>query len=233
MYVSRFIVIIYYIYYKSWVQCWTFSCKAIYCWCHTIHLVFFGCSWMVSRVKVETFQTLSAHRWHFIHNSVQCWRDSCEKIFSYICNPVSLECLKYIINWKRKGWFLFRSSPIYFSLVHFKTLRKSRAEIDEAYLFFEIYAEWLFPMNGTLVLDFLCFCDTLSLRARRGANVTYETVRWWQVKTIPHRHTSKHYYPVWQEVRCMCLCEVKVSFFVKSLCALNGESLNQCVFANP
>ncbi len=134
-----------------------------------------------------------------------------------------------IIKGKRKGWLLFRSSPIYFSLIHFETLRKSRAEIDAAYLFFEIYAEWLFPMNGALVFDFLCFCDTLCLRAWTGANVTYETVRWWQVKTKPHRHTSKHYYPVWQEVRCVCPFLLSL---VKSICAFNGESLNQFQFSS-
>lgn len=106
---------------------------------------------MISGVKDETFWTLSTHRWHFVQNSVQRWHDSCERNFSHIHNPS-------ISNKKTEKVDFFSGALPFTSLL---LIFQSRTEIHAVYLFFEIYAEWIFPVNGALVFDFLCFCDTL------------------------------------------------------------------------
>lgn len=131
--------------------------------------------------------------------------------------PVSL------IKKNRKGWLLFRSSPIYFSLIDFSVKDWNSCCISFLWDLcrMDFPSEWRTCLWLPLLLWHIKAEE--SLRARTGANVTYETVRWWQVKTIPHRHTTEHYYPVWKEVSCMCPGEVKV------VSIFDGETLNHCI----
>lgn len=105
-----------------------------------------------------------------------------------------------IINCKIKGWLLFTSSPVSFSLYWFSGLKKSQGlklipYISAWNLCISAFAnEWL-PFALVTTLSRMLWKEVWEVRT--GANVTYGTVRRWQVKTMPHRHTWKHYYAVW------------------------------------
>lgn len=159
------------------------------------------------------------HLLHFnskLHLKTNIWRNAQEDL-----------C---IINCEIKGWLLFTSSAVHFSLYWFPSLKKSQGMKLIPY----ISAGKSMRIGFCQWMASYCFGDSVkadalegSLKVRTGANVTYWTVRWWQVKTMPHRHTWKHYYAVWQEVRCERPCVVggPASILVKKAYVFfDGES---------
>lgn len=120
------------------------------------------------------------HLLHFnskLHLKTNIWRNAQEDL-----------C---IINCKIKGWLLFTSSAVHFSLYWFPSLKKSQGMKLIPY----ISAGKSMHIGFCQWMASYCFGDSVkadalegSLKVRTGANVTYGTVRWWQVKTMPHRH---------------------------------------------